>query len=225
MGEALAANNLAEVFSLQGRYDEADDLFEFAKRTWEDAGSPFGVAFVTANLALVQARSGQSRMGLAMLGSARFLSQELGASALALEMDVRRIECLILDGQVDLALAEATPLHDRLVGEHEGDDELTTQLLPLLALAQWATGDHDAAEQTLVRTIERAEAESNHYITALGSVVEAELVSARGDDPAPVRERATILLERLGVVELPAVLSRVLPRLALPSRSGGSAGR
>ena len=165
-GEALAANNLAEVLSLQGRYEEATELFGFAQRTWESAGYPLFVAFAMANLALVRARAGEPRAGLATLGSARFLSLELGASALRLEMDVRRIECLLLDRQFERALAEAVPLCDELDAHHEGDDELTTQLLPLLALAQWVTGDHVASEATLCRTVQQAEAESNHYVAA-----------------------------------------------------------
>ncbi len=215
----MATNYLAELFSQQGRLDEAHDLFEFARRSWDAANYPIGVAYVTANLALVEARSGNARSGLATLGNARFLSQGLGAFALGLEMDVRRIECLLLDGQPELALAEAVPLHDTLVAEHEGDDELTTQLLPLLAVAQWATGDQRGAAQTLARTIEQAEAESNHYIAALASLVDAELAPTRGDDPAPARERAAELLERLGVVAIPAVLSLVMPNLALPATS------
>ncbi len=224
-GEALAANNVAEVLSLQGRYEEASELFGFAQRTWESAGYPLFVAFAMANLALVRARAGEPRAGLATLGSARFLSLELGASALRLEMDVRRIECLLLDRQFERALAEAVPLCEELDAHHEGDNELTTQLLPLLALAQWVTGDHLASEATLWRTVQQAEAESNHYVAALGSLVEAELAATRGVDPAEARDRASDMLERLGLVAVPAVVALVLPSLSLRLCDRLSGGR
>ena len=219
-GEALAAINLAEVVSLQGRYDEASELFVFAQRTWETIGYPWGVALTMANLAVARARAGEPRAGLATLGSARFLSLELGASALRLEMDVRRIECLLLDRQFDRALAEAVPLCDELDAHHEGDNELTTQLLPLLALAQWATGDRAASEVTLRRTIQQAEAESNHYVAALGSLVEAELAATRGVDPTEAHDRASDVLERLGLIAVPAVVALVLPGLTLRLSAG-----
>jgi len=178
-----------------------------------------------ANLALVRARAGEPRAGLATLGSARFLSLELGASALRLEMDVRRIECLLLDRQFERALAEAVPLCEELDAHHEGDNELTTQLLPLLALAQWVTGDHVAAEATLWRTVQQAEAESNHYVAALGSLVEAELAATRGVDPAEARDRASDMLGRLGLVAVPAVVALVLPSLSLRLCDRLSGGR
>jgi class 3 adenylate cyclase/tetratricopeptide (TPR) repeat protein len=206
VGEALAANNLAEVYSLQGRYDDALDLFRFAKQTWESARYPIGVAFATANLAMVEARSGNPVEGLITLGDARLLTQELGASSLILEMDVRRIECLLIDGEVTQALAEALPLYDQLVTEHEGDDELTTQLLPLIAIARLALGDHDAAADAVSKASERAAVESNHYVAALAGLVDAELASVRGQDPAPARARSTELLGRLDVLAPPAVL-------------------
>ena len=215
VGEGIAAHNLAEVLSLQGRYDDAADLFDFAQRTWETAGHVWGVAFAMANIAFVQARSGEPRAGLATLGSARFLSLELGASGVRLEMDVRRVECLLLDRQFERALAEALPLCDELDAHHEGDDELTTQLLPLLALAQWATGDTAASEVTLSRTVQQAEAESNHYVAALASLLDAELAATRGVDPAPALDRAYDMLDQLGLVALPAVVAVVFPELSL----------
>ena len=130
-------------------------------------------------------------------------------------MDVRRVECLLLDRQFERALAEAVPLCDELDAHHEGDDELTTQLLPLLALAQWATGDTAASEVTLSRTVQRAEAESNHYVAALASLLDAELAATRGVDPAPALDRASDMLDQLGLVALPAVVAVVFPELSL----------
>ncbi len=207
VGEAMAANNLAEVFSLQGRFDEARELFEFARRTWEAASYPIGVAYVTANLAMVEARSGEARTGLAMLGNARFLSLEIGASALRLEMDVRRIECLLLGGDLDRAVGESIPLLDELVADHEGDEELTTQLLPLIAIAQVASGAHDRARATIDDAYQRAAAESNQYVTALVELVEASLIESQGADAASERADAAAVLDQLGVVAPPSVLS------------------
>jgi class 3 adenylate cyclase/tetratricopeptide (TPR) repeat protein len=206
VGEAMAANNLAEVYSLQGHFDEARDLFEFAQRTWESAGYPIGVAYVTANLAMVEARSGAARSGLAMLGDARYRSLKIGASSLRLEMDVRRVECLLLAGDVDRAMADAIPLLAELTSVHEGDEELTTQLLPMIAIAHIAAGDHHSARECLQTTAERATADSNQYIMALVSLVNAELMAREGLDADAMRDAATDLLGHLGVVSVPSVL-------------------
>ncbi len=107
------------------------------------------------------------------------------------------------------------PLCDELDAHHEGDDELTTQLLPLLALAQWATGDTAASEVTLSRTVQQAEAESNHYVAALASLLDAELAATRGVDPAAALDRAYDVLDQLGLVALPAVVAVVFPDLSL----------
>ena len=128
------------------------DLFEFARRTWEARDTRSARRSPPPILPCAQARSGEPRAGLATLGSARFLSQQVGASSLSLEIDIRRIECLLFGGKPGLALTEAIPLYDELVAAHEGDEEFTTQLLPLIAVAQWATGEH--------RTV-RADAVSN----------------------------------------------------------------
>ena len=207
VGEAMASNNLAEVYSLQGRLDAARELFEQAQRMWEASSYPIGVAYVTANIAMVEARSGAVAEGGELLERARHRLEGLGATALRLEMDVRRVECLILAGDFDAAIEVAMPLYDELVFGHEGDDEFTTQLELLIALVQLRLRRFDDAAQTAVAAEARAAAQSNHYLSAFALLLLAELARREGRDPAPEQERADKLFERLGCITRPAVLN------------------
>jgi hypothetical protein len=63
--------------------------------------------------------------------------------------------------------------------------------------------------------VRQAEAESNHYVAAVAALVDAELAATRGVDPAPALDRAYDVLERLGLVALPAVVAVVFPGLSL----------
>ena len=65
------------------------------------------------------------------------------------------------------------------------------------------------------RTIEQAAAESNHYVAALGSLVEAELAATSRDrSHRGPRPRASDVLGRLGLIAVPAVVALVLPGLS-----------
>jgi hypothetical protein len=140
-----------------------------------------------------------------MLASARAEAERLGASAIILEMDVRRVECLLLADEPAAALDAATALRARLAGEHEGDDELLTQLVALAAIASLRVGEVDSAEAAAAEALERARVESNHYLVAIALLVGAALDERAGRDATATRREALRLLEHLDVAGVPPV--------------------
>ena len=215
VGEALATNNLAEVLLLQNHFDEAHELFLTAEASWRAANYRVGVAYVTGNLAMVEARSGDVGSGLETLARARQMCEEVGAASLRLEMDVRKVELLLLADRPRDALDDANRIHDQLVIHHSGDDELTAQLLALLAIAHARVGERDEARLIAAEAVGQADAQSNRYVAAIGSLVGAVV---GGPDAERLQDRGVELLEQLGVRGRPAIL-RGLDLPSMESRS------
>jgi hypothetical protein len=147
-------------------------------------------------------------MGLAMLDAARTHAEELGASAMRLQMDLHRVECLLIAGDVANAGDEARALHRELTSEHEGDPQFVGELLPLMAIAALRAGDEEAAETAAVEALELARAASNHYATALALLVRAALGERHGVDATSLLEEVAALFDRLGVRQAPPAAIR-----------------
>ncbi|HUF83775.1 MAG TPA: tetratricopeptide repeat protein, partial [Acidimicrobiia bacterium] len=192
VGEAMAANNVGEIRCLQGRFDEARSMFDFAMSAWEAAHYQIGIAYVTANLAMVEARSGDPTLGLRLLAEAAAPLERLGASALRVEIDLRRVECHLLAGDPGTALAVAHAVQKQLAAEHDTDEQVAAQLRPLLALAQLRTGQPDAAAATLA--VAAPDGLSDRYSAAMELLAAAELTRVGGGDPHDEIARSEVLL-------------------------------
>jgi tetratricopeptide (TPR) repeat protein len=98
-GSAMALHNEAEILCDQGHYEEADALFRDALRVAKAAGHPLIEAFVTANLGRLEARRLCFEQAHELLDEASEKLAAIGSGNMVLETDVRRAECLVLEGR------------------------------------------------------------------------------------------------------------------------------
>lgn len=210
VGEAMAANNIGEIRCLQNRFDEAREHFASAQAGWHRSGYTVGVAYLMANQAMLEARSGDVEPAVELLEQATEMMVQLKMTSLVHEARQRRIEIHLLAGRPDLARAEAEELFEELRDRHVGDDQLTVQLAPLLGLAQLRTGDVARASEILARAVEDAEQAGDRYVEAVARHALAELAEATGEDATELRRRADELAAQLDVIGRPAVIDRLV---------------
>ncbi|HET6817103.1 MAG TPA: adenylate/guanylate cyclase domain-containing protein [Mycobacteriales bacterium] len=104
VGAATAENNIGEVLSDLGRYDEAISMFEEALAVWRRASYPVGIALACSNLARVHVRRGRPDLAGPYLDEAEQRFDDMGASVLLFETQVRRAEMLLATADADAAL-------------------------------------------------------------------------------------------------------------------------
>ncbi len=97
--------NLAELWSDQGRWGDAEPLLIDALAIFRAAPRPEGVGLATSDLGRLAARGGDVERAAALLADARARLQSIGAAGLAYEVGVREAERLVLAAQPDEALA------------------------------------------------------------------------------------------------------------------------
>ncbi len=101
---AEPANNIGEVRSDQGRYDEADAALRDALALWRSAAFPAGAGHATSNLGRLAARRGDDDRAMTLLTRAVSELDAIGAGALAAEARARLAEAHVLAGRGDAAL-------------------------------------------------------------------------------------------------------------------------
>lgn len=184
---ATIDNNLAEILSDQGRLDEAEALFGSALTIWRAARYRVGVAFATSNLGRLAARRGDLAAGAELLDRAYAEFTEMGATALATDTEVRRIEVAIAGGDVGAARERAERMLDDL--GTGGDAEMSRiTLLRLIGHACALDGDHARAAAQFRAAIDAGERVDARYEVALARLALGEL----GDADAAVAARADL---------------------------------
>ena len=216
-GEGILANNLAELLSYQGHHERAIELLNTASKQMRAAGYRVGAAYADVNLAMARARSGEVLGIEDALGRARTEFEQIGAGTLTLELDLRLVEFQLIDGRVESAVSLASDLWGKLEEDHHGNEELSVQLGPLLALALVATGDRDRARQSVTQAIDLAAGTANHYCEALAWHAQALLDGAAGDVDREAAARADELLSGLDVMGEPVVVSRTRRAISGPA--------
>lgn len=92
VSEATCLHNIAEIFSDQGRLDEARSLFRDAGRSWRAIGYTIGLALLEANLGRLATRSGAYDEAEHHLATAHDEFRALGATTYVTEVELRHIE-------------------------------------------------------------------------------------------------------------------------------------
>jgi class 3 adenylate cyclase/tetratricopeptide (TPR) repeat protein len=197
VGAALAANNRAEVLSDQGHLDQARTEFDAVRRVSAGARFPLGEAVAIGNLGRLEARTGNDMQALELLDESVCRLEEIGATDYAAEMRARRVECLLLAGQDDQALAEGDSLAART--DPHGDPVFRAALQRLRGIAYARCGDRTAAAAYLAESVDLADKAGALFELAqsLTAQANAEVLSpqrSRAD-----KRRAGILFARLGV--------------------------
>ena len=96
--EATCLNNIAEILSDQGRYDDARGMFREASRTWRSIGYGIGIAYADANLGRLATRTGRACRSREQLDAAAARFAELGSTSDLAEVALRTIEDLLVAG-------------------------------------------------------------------------------------------------------------------------------
>ena len=201
----LAADNMAEILCERGRYGEAEAILRESVRVWRAAENRYMLGNCLEFLSRVTSRTGRVDEALGQLADARAMFAEVGARDDLARAEARAAECYLLVGDPAASL--------ELVAKAQGDadeDDITASLLRRIrgfALAQ--QGDVAGACAAMEESARVARARGEDYELALSLIGIARLSHLDGEqaDDAPAREGNEIL-ERLGVIAVPAVLLR-----------------
>ena len=98
MSEATCLNNIAEILSDQGRYDEARTMLRRASRTWRSIGYSIGIAYADSNLGRLASRTGRHVEAVELLVAAADRFAALGSLADLTEVALRTIEARLVAG-------------------------------------------------------------------------------------------------------------------------------
>jgi tetratricopeptide (TPR) repeat protein len=207
VGEAAAMNNAAEALLDQGRADEARALLDPALHLWRSAGHPLGIVIGLASLGRALAFLGESDRAVALLDEAITAAEPLNALFLTREIQVRKVEVLVLGGRDTEALA----LADELVplGSGAFEERFVAMLHRLRGWSLLRCGRLTEARAAIEGSLARAEAISVAYEIALALRARAEINRRAGDDGAALDDaRADALFAELGTVVEPRLLNQ-----------------
>jgi len=205
---AAATANRSEILADQGRLDEAESGFSEALRVWRSVGYPRWVAFATMHLGRVMSRRGRFHEAMRLLEEARDLFLAIEAASEALETEVWIAECLLLGRQTEAALATADgALQREAAMGGSGVQRATLQRIRGYALAQLGdvTGAWAALDESLAAGRDRGAA----FEIALSLEALSVIASLSGRPYVPSEEEHRLVLQRLGVTQMPTVPMRV----------------
>jgi tetratricopeptide (TPR) repeat protein len=196
-GAAMATHNEAEILCDQGHFEEAEALFRETLRVARAAGHRLIEAFVTSNLGRLAARTGRFDEADALLDDAAEKLAAIGSQALALETEVRRAECFVLEGRHRAALDAA----ERALARAEEFGQLDTLGPALERIVGYALCQERRPDESLAhfeRSLQLARSTQARYEIAMTLHALASTVGV----PSPETRE---LLETLGVVSVPSV--------------------
>jgi tetratricopeptide (TPR) repeat protein len=206
----IAALNIAEVRSDQGRVDGLGPIFEAALESRRALGDPLEIAESASLLGRHAARTGDFERARALLDEARALYVEAEADEFdLLTTDARLAECLALQGSAVEALEAAERTLSR--AHHvDGASVVVAALHRYRGLAHAQTGDVAAARAAFADSLTTARAGgenygliSNDYEVALTLDALSRVERLAGNEAGDLEAERDEILTRLGVVGLP----------------------
>jgi tetratricopeptide (TPR) repeat protein len=192
----MTTNNIAEIFSDQGRLDDAEPLFEDVVRACDAIGYRPLAAVARANLGRAAARAGRHADAEEVLAEALHSLREIGAGSFVLEVEMRLAELEVLRGdRADSALTSIASVLERST-DASGIAPLEAAAQRVRAAALVQLGERDQALEALADSVKIARAAEARYELALS----LDLLGAVGD--AEAAHESAALLEALGVVQV-----------------------
>ncbi len=201
VGAATAQNNIAEILSDQGRYDDASELFAVAEETFDAAGYRLGVAVIEGNRGRLAARRGLHDEAESRYSVALRLMQEIKADAFVTETQLRRVENLVLAGRAEPAMAEIDSLQ-RDLRSSPGSALARAAVRRLRGAAQAQLGIYDEAATDLEVSLQLAQDGESDFEACLTLSVMCELESIGGRDLG-AKAMCDKLKGKLGIVDVP----------------------
>ncbi|MGH3044058.1 MAG: ATP-binding protein, partial [Gaiellaceae bacterium] len=197
---AVQENNVAEIFSDQGRLEDAEPGFRDVVRVSRASLFPIGAALGTSNLGRLAARDGRFAEAHQLLDEAAAAFSAIDASRYVNETHARRAECLVLEGRYSEALEVASALLEAARETPFGGLEALVERTIGLALHQ--ARKPDVGTPHLLESLRIARDLGVVYEEALTL---RALVDTKAPDADAQREESDAILARLGVVAVPKV--------------------
>ncbi|MET0563717.1 MAG: tetratricopeptide repeat protein [Gaiellaceae bacterium] len=205
----IAALNIAEVRSDQGRYDEAEPVLREVLDVRRAGGIPLEVAEAASVLGRHSARVGNADEARTLLEEARELYVAEADEVELLTTDARIVEALVLAGAGEEALSLAAEALAR-AETTPGVSVVVANLHRLRAWALMQAGDLEGAGTALDESLRLARLEDENfgirsadYETALTLDALVRLRSLTGESPDELEAERDGIFERLGVVKVP----------------------
>jgi len=205
---ATQENNIAEILSDQGHFDEARRRLQSANTTWRSTGYHLGVALTLSNLGRLAARSGQPDEAAGLLAEALDRFQRIGASALRVEAEVRHAEALLFGGAAPAAVEAASRLLSVLSSIDTGE-VLALAVHRILGVGYALTGDPRGARREVDAAVARARRHAADYELAQSLAARAFIATQANDvdidsiddetEPSADAKEARTLFARLDV--------------------------
>lgn len=206
---AYDTNNIGEILADQGRLDDAEARFREAMRVWQAAGYRAGMGYAKIHLGRTFARAGRFDEAMQLISEGRQESADAGSEVDVLEADARIAECALLQGDPRRAfdVADVAAAHARALG---GVAVQTPLLERVKGYALMQLGRLDTARDAFEESLRTGRARKADYDVALTQRGLAELLRCSGDPvPGGLEAEADATLERLGVVWVPEIPSRL----------------
>jgi class 3 adenylate cyclase/tetratricopeptide (TPR) repeat protein len=200
VGAVIQVNNEAEILSDQGLIYEAIPLFEEMLRVSRASGWAFGAGAAMSNLGRANARAGLFEEAHAFFDDALAVFEELSAERFKVEAKARRAECLVYEGRHQEALTAATECREAATKSPVGGVEALIERSIGFAFHQARRSDE--ARPHFEESLAIARKLKVEYEVALTLRAMAATKYPSDDDLAAQSDE---ILERLGVVSLPAV--------------------
>ena len=187
----LGAANSAEILSDQGRWDEAIELLEGARRNWQAGGYAMGLALVKLYLGIAHDRRGDFELAQDYLDAAATELRNLGLNDEADDAEAR-----LLISQIHTGEASYAAVHELL----DSEPEHSARARRIHAVA-FASMNESAAEQAIARSLllEILDAQTG-YERGLTLRLVGHLDGEDADGPH--RAEAQAVFDSLGVVRL-----------------------
>ena len=197
-GAAAAVNNLAEVYSDQGKVEQAEPMFRQALYEWDSSGIQAGVGLAHLNLGRVLTRMGRLDEAGEQLERGLEVFKDMGAQAYVFEAQVRRAELLLFARRREAAC----DLANTVLAEMPADSSTLMQRASLhrvLGYRAAADRDTDLAARELKQSLALATEADAQFEAALTLEALARLL--RNDPEAQVWNAGQAeRLARLGVI-------------------------
>lgn len=205
---SIAALNIAEVRSDQGRMEEAEPVFREVLDVRRAAGNPLKIAEAASLLGRHLARVGDHEGARVLLEEARGLFDAEGDAEDLLTTDAWLADCRVLEGDGDESLRLATDA----LGRAETIAGVSVVVMQLHRTCGWAhmqAGDLDAARESLEESLRIVRIDDENfgimnadYEVALTLNALARVQGLAGEPAGDLEAERDAILEKLGVLEI-----------------------
>jgi class 3 adenylate cyclase/tetratricopeptide (TPR) repeat protein len=205
----IAALNIAEVRSDQGRFDEAEPVLRAVLETRRAGGLALEIAEASSVLGRHEARVGQFEEARSLLDEARLLYAAAEDEVELLTTDARIAECLVLQGGAADARAHVLDAL-RQAESMAGVSVIVANLYRLLGWTHLQTAELDSAREALERSLDLARLDDENfglrsadYEVALTLSALVRLGALVGEPANEAKTERDAIFARLGVVAVP----------------------